>query len=310
MPITEVQLASARNFGPIVLQNNGSALLARQIINLTGAFTISDNPSAYSTTLNFTGGASGGGSGSVTTVSVATANGLSGTVANATTTPAITLSTTVNGVLKGNSGAIQAAAAGTDYQAPISVAAYSVFGNSGSAAASGQSIQSIILGVPGFVDTGISVQNTNAVTGYAQYIVQNTTAASAASADYVAANDLGTATSNYADFGINSSQFQGTGPNNIPGAGYAYNQSGDMLLATNSPTGIVHIAVNNVDIASANSTSFNVSNVITAPLAFVNRDNVSDHLAALDEVVRILVQTMIDNDMIVPDELTQYLIAS
>jgi hypothetical protein len=60
-------------------------------------------------------GAGSSGSGSVTDVSVVTANGLGGTVATSTTTPAITLSTTVTGVLKGNGTAISAAAAGTDY---------------------------------------------------------------------------------------------------------------------------------------------------------------------------------------------------
>ena len=71
-------------------------------------------------TLGVTGGG-GGGSGTVTTVSVVSANGLAGTVANATTTPAITLSTSITGVLKGNGTAISAATAGTDYQAPITL---------------------------------------------------------------------------------------------------------------------------------------------------------------------------------------------
>lgn len=60
----------------------------------------------------------GGGSGTVTTVSVVTANGFAGTVANASTTPAITLTTTITGVLKGNGTAISAAVAGTDYTTP------------------------------------------------------------------------------------------------------------------------------------------------------------------------------------------------
>jgi hypothetical protein len=55
------------------------------------------------------------GGGTVTTVSVVSANGLAGTVATATTTPAITLSTTVTGLLKGNGTAISAATSGTDY---------------------------------------------------------------------------------------------------------------------------------------------------------------------------------------------------
>lgn len=57
----------------------------------------------------------GGGSGTVTSVSVVTANGFAGTVATATTTPAITLTTSITGILKGDGTAISAATAGTDY---------------------------------------------------------------------------------------------------------------------------------------------------------------------------------------------------
>lgn len=53
----------------------------------------------------------GGGSGTVTSVSVVTANGFAGTVANSTTTPAITLSTTITGILKGNGTSIAAGVA-------------------------------------------------------------------------------------------------------------------------------------------------------------------------------------------------------
>jgi hypothetical protein len=51
----------------------------------------------------------GTGSGTVTSVSVVSANGLAGTVATATTTPALTLSTTITGILQGNGTAISAA---------------------------------------------------------------------------------------------------------------------------------------------------------------------------------------------------------
>ncbi len=53
--------------------------------------------------------------GTVTSVSVVSANGFAGTVATATTTPAITLTTTITGLLKGNGTAISAAVANTDY---------------------------------------------------------------------------------------------------------------------------------------------------------------------------------------------------
>lgn len=105
----------------------------------TPIYTISGSPVTSSGTLTFTlnteaanvvfaGPTSGGaaqptfrglvaadlpaGTGTVTSVSVVTANGLAGTVATATTTPAITLSTTVTGILQGNGTAISAATTG------------------------------------------------------------------------------------------------------------------------------------------------------------------------------------------------------
>lgn len=57
--------------------------------------------------------ASGAGLGTVTSVSVVSANGLAGSVATATTTPAITLSTTITGLLQGNGTAISAVTIGT-----------------------------------------------------------------------------------------------------------------------------------------------------------------------------------------------------
>lgn len=62
--------------------------------------------------------------GTVTSVSVVSANGLSGTVATATTTPAITLSTTITGLLKGNGTAISAATPSTDYTIPADLTVY------------------------------------------------------------------------------------------------------------------------------------------------------------------------------------------
>lgn len=61
--------------------------------------------------------------GTVTSVSVTSANGFTGTVATATTTPAITLTTSITGVLKGNGTAISAATSGTDYSAGTSALA-------------------------------------------------------------------------------------------------------------------------------------------------------------------------------------------
>ena len=96
-----------------------------------GAVAVGDG-----TTLNFTAAGTAGqvltsngaavptwtdnGSGTVTSASVVSANGFAGTVATSTTTPAITLTTSITGVIKGNGTALSAATAGTDYLAPPS----------------------------------------------------------------------------------------------------------------------------------------------------------------------------------------------
>jgi len=85
-----------------------------QIVSLTGAGTtvITGTYPSFTITSNdaFVG--------TVTSVSVVSANGFAGTVASSTTTPAITISTSVSGIIKGNGTAISAASAGTDYVAP------------------------------------------------------------------------------------------------------------------------------------------------------------------------------------------------
>jgi hypothetical protein len=62
--------------------------------------------------------------GTVTSASVVSANGFAGTVATATTTPAITLTTSITGVVKGNGTAISAATAGTDYVEPATATSF------------------------------------------------------------------------------------------------------------------------------------------------------------------------------------------
>lgn len=79
-------------------------------------WVLSVNPTVWATA-----GGGGGGSGTVTLVSVATANGFAGTVATAATTPVITLTTSVTGLLKGNGTAVSAAAAGTDYVSSVTL---------------------------------------------------------------------------------------------------------------------------------------------------------------------------------------------
>jgi len=105
------------------------------------------------------------GTGTVQSVSVSSANGLAGTVANSTTTPNITLSTTVTGVLKGNGTAISAATVNTDYQSPITL---TTTGTSGAATFNGYT-----LNIPQYSGggggsgtvTSVSVVNANGFSG-------------------------------------------------------------------------------------------------------------------------------------------------
>lgn len=106
-----------------LIMGNGTSNCTAIAPGASGYVLTSNGPSAAPTYQ-----AAGGGSGTVTSVSVVSANGLAGTVATATTTPAITLSTSITGVLKGNGTAISAAVSGTDY-APASSGSSILYGN-------------------------------------------------------------------------------------------------------------------------------------------------------------------------------------
>lgn len=107
-----------------------------------------------------------GGSGTVTSVSVVSANGFAGSVATATTTPAITLNTTVTGIAKGNGATLSAAVAGTDYQSPISL---TTTGTSGAATFIGNTLnipQYSGGGTPGGSSGQIQYNNSGAFGGF------------------------------------------------------------------------------------------------------------------------------------------------
>jgi hypothetical protein len=105
-----------RSSGAVTVNMNGGSLLQTMAASSFAVFTLLNNGTAAGTW--DAAYSSGGGSGTVTTVSVVSANGFAGTVANAGTTPAITLSTSVTGIVKGNGTILAAAVAGTDYMAP------------------------------------------------------------------------------------------------------------------------------------------------------------------------------------------------
>lgn len=114
---------------------------------------------------------------------------------------------------------------------------------------------SLSLGSLSFSDVGLTYVTGQSSSTYIQEIIQNLSAAVGASADFVVANNLGTATTYYGDFGINSSAFTGTGSFSLPNATYLYSVSGDLVLGTFTANGI-HFVVNNgaTDSASVSST--------------------------------------------------------
>jgi hypothetical protein len=108
-----------RSSGAVAVQANGGGLLQSMAGNSILFMFLTNNSTAAGVwDLSYIPPAGGGGT--VTSVSVVTANGFAGTVATATSTPAITISTGVTGMLKGNGTAMSAAVASTDYMAPAS----------------------------------------------------------------------------------------------------------------------------------------------------------------------------------------------
>ena len=117
------------------------------------------------------------------------------------------------------------------------------------------------VGAPAYVDTGVLEQITGSSNGYQQLVTQNAMAGTAASADHIVNNDLGTASTYYGDFGINSSTFSGTGSLDSPNSTYLTSTTGDLAIGTVTSNAIHfvvgHSATDAITIATTGITSFN-----------------------------------------------------
>lgn len=104
-----------------VVLPNGIAYTGGDVVVLDdGAMSLisTEAQAALFSSVVFNGGGGGSGLGTVTDVSVASAHGFSGVVADPTVSAVITLSATPNGLLKSNGTTMSAATAGTDYLTP------------------------------------------------------------------------------------------------------------------------------------------------------------------------------------------------
>ena len=132
---------------------------------LTAGTGITITNGAGSITITGTGG-------TVTSVSVVSANGFAGTVANSTTTPAITLTTTITGILKGNGTAISAAVSGTDY-APATSGTSILYGN-GAGGFSNVTVGTGLTFATGTLSTSGTITTNAPVTKIANFSVAST----------------------------------------------------------------------------------------------------------------------------------------
>lgn len=115
-----IPTASATNRGALSFTDWSTFNSKQAAISLTTTGT-SGAATLIGSTLNIPSYTSN--TGTVTSASIVSANGFAGTVATATTTPAITLRTTITGLLRGNGTAISAATADTDFLTPTGSAA-------------------------------------------------------------------------------------------------------------------------------------------------------------------------------------------
>ena len=87
-------------------------------------------------------------------------------------------------------------------------------------------------GTNSFSDVDVLASFQSSVNSYNQATIQNTSSGTAASSEFIAYNDQGTASTNYATVGINSSGYTGTGAINAAGYGYFLTGSTDLVIGT------------------------------------------------------------------------------
>jgi hypothetical protein len=116
-------------------------------------------------------------------------------------------------------------------------------------------------GTLSYSDTGILASYANTANTYVQIVAQNISNGTNAATDFVVVNDTGTA---YADFGITSSKYTGTGALSAANTAYIYAGAADLVVGTATANSI-HFVVNN---SSVDAITINASGAFGANGSF------------------------------------------
>jgi len=117
------------------------------------------------------------------------------------------------------------------------------------------------LGALSYSDTGIFASYANTANTYVQIIAQNLSNGTNASVDFVVTNDTGTA---YADFGITSSKYTGSGALSAANVAYIYSGAADLVVGTATANSI-HFVVNN---SAVDAFTINASGALAANASY------------------------------------------
>lgn len=265
---------AATGYTPIILFNSTSAgaqpttgnLAAGELalniadgklyFNKSGVITVlaNANTAAPVTTISF------GTTGLTPATATSGAITVAGTLAVANGGTGVTTSTGTGSVVLSNSPTLVTPVLGVATGTSINVTA--------SALTSSNTSNLGIGGNLGFSDTGVLLHSVASLNGYLQNVIQNTNSGSSASAEFTAYNNNGSASTNYATFGINSSGYSGTGSINAAGYGYFLSGSTDIVVGTIGANAI-HLTVNSsatdaLSISSAGLISVNSNTAGTA----------------------------------------------
>ena len=102
----------------------------------------------------------------------------------------------------------------------------------------------IAYGTLGYSDVNIYASFTSSVNSYNQLVVQNTSNGSSASSNLIVSNNLGTSTTYFGEFGMNSSTFTGSGAFSAANTVYLDATTADLAIGTTTANS-VHFVVNN-----------------------------------------------------------------